>query len=178
MEHKSAKDIDLLKIEARLHPRAGPTIQSKTIRNHSCGWLGSPNIIAPRETKSKPDGSAYANLSKGLPTTRNRRCDSGIRTGGSHAQPGVLDILMESCSPTHSATCPLGGMTRLAQPKKRSQPPIARAVNSSFDRGGIRRSSNLPCDISTGEMPSFLTTSDKNAHFFWLDSTNVTLTLG
>src|SRR6266403_5376844 len=109
----------------------------------------------------------------GRPIRINRRWDSGILTASFQIQPGVEETFVESSPPSHSITCPRRARAVFAQRRMPENPPTARAVITSAKSGETRASPNRIGITSTFSNSSALTTSDRNAHFFLLDSINV-----
>jgi len=114
----------------------------------------------------------------GRPIRTNRRWDSGILTVGFQIQPGVEETFVESSPPSHNITCPRRARADLAQRRMSGNPPRARAVTISAKPGETRISSNRIGITSTFSNSSNLTTSDRNAHFFLLDSINTRCSSG
>src|SRR5579864_4101006 len=107
-----------------------------------------------------------------------RRCESGILIAGCHSQPGVEDTLDESSPPSHRIKCPRGDRARFDHVRISVNPPRALAVMSSAKSFEVRISSKRSDRISTLFNSSDLTISDKKAHFFLLDSINLTCSVG
>src|ERR1700704_4609841 len=150
----------------------------KTRRRHGFiewRWPGSPEELFCSTWNKMVEIIRCYKFSSGLgrPIRTNRRWDSGILTAGFQIQPGVEETLVESSPPSHSITCPRRARAVFAQRRMSGNPPTARAVTSSAKSGATRASSNRTGITSTFSNSSALTTSDRNAHFFLLDSINV-----
>ena len=114
----------------------------------------------------------------GRPIRMNRRCESGICTAGCQVHPEVLAILVESSDPTHRTRCPRRARAPVDQRRSCLNSPTARQVMTSARMDSGRICSNRSQRISTSVNFKDLTTSLKNAHFFLLDSINVTFVSG
>jgi len=99
----------------------------------------------------------------------NRRWDSGILTAGFQIQPGMEGNPRGVLSFHHSIMCPRRARAVLAQ-RRMSGNRDARTVTTSAKSGATRASSNRIGITSTFSNRAARTTSDRNAHFFLLDS--------